>query len=441
MFSYTKAAMERAMKVQEVILRAIAKKITWWQAAEIIGISDRSMRRWRERYEESGYDGLFDRRRGQPSPQRVPLATVERVLSLYREQYFDLNVRHFHEKLAKHEIELSYTWVKLALQGAGLVARGRKRGVHRKRRPRRPLPGMMLHIDGSRHRWFQDERWHDLIVILDDANSEIYYAQLVEEESTLTVMAGLKEVIEGKGVFCALYSDRGSHFWLTPKVGGKVDLHRLTQVGRALRELGVQMIPAYSPQARGRSERNFGTWQGRLPQELRLAGITTLEAANVFLRERYMAEFNRRFQAKAAQAGSAFVARRSRDLDLIFALQFERTVNRDNTVSFQNLNLQIEAVRWRASLAGCTVMVHQHLDGTITLTHGPHRLGRYSALGAVLSDNKLRRAQAVEKTRAGKVQKPTFPVRLEIPQKARDSHFPTAPAAAGQLTQTGQLTC
>lgn len=441
MFSYTKAAMERAMKVQEVILRAIAKKITWWQAAEIIGISDRSMRRWRERYEEFGYDGLFDRRRGQPSPQRVPLATVERVLSLYRGQYFDLNVRHFHEKLAKHEIDLSYTWVKLALQGAGLVARGRQRGVHRKRRPRRPLPGMMLHIDGSRHRWFQDERWHDLIVILDDANSEIYYAQLVEEESTLTVMAGLKEVIEGKGVFCALYSDRGSHFWLTPKVGGKVDLHRLTQVGRALRELGVQMIPAYSPQARGRSERNFGTWQGRLPQELRLAGITTLEAANVFLRERYMAEFNRRFQAKAAQAGSAFVARRSRDLDLIFALQFERTVNRDNTVSFQNLNLQIEAVRWRASLAGCTVMVHQHLDGTITLTHGPHRLGRYSALGAVLSDNKLRRAQAVEKTRAGKVQKPTFPVRLEIPQKARDSHFPTAPAAAGQLTQTGQLTC
>ena len=433
--------MERAMKVQDVMLQAMAKKITWWQAAEIIGISDRSMRRWRERYEEFGYDGLFDRRRGQPSPQRVPLATVERVLSLYRGQYFDLNVRHFHEKLAKHEIELSYTWVKLALQGAGLVARGRKRGVHRKRRPRRPLPGMMLHIDGSRHRWFQDERWHDLIVILDDANSEIYYAQLVEEESTLTVMAGLKEVIEGKGVFCALYSDRGSHFWLTPKVGGKVDLHRLTQVGRALRELGVQMIPAYSPQARGRSERNFGTWQGRLPQELRLAGITTLEAANVFLRERYMAEFNRRFQAKAAQAGSAFVARRSRDLDLIFALQFERTVNRDNTVSFQNLNLQIEAVRWRASLAGCTVMVHQHLDGTITLTHGPHRLGRYSALGAVLSDNKLRRGQAVEKTRAGKVQKPTFPVRLEIPQKARDSHFSTAPATAAQLTQTGQLTC
>jgi Helix-turn-helix domain len=252
MFSYSKAAMERAMKIQEVLLRAMARKITWFQAAEILGFTDRHLRRIRERYQEFGYDGLFDRRRGQPSPKRVPIATVEKVLALYREQYFDLNVRHFHEKLCEqHQIDLSYTWVKLALQGAGLVARDRKRGVHRKRRPRRPLPGMLLHIDGSQHQWFQDERWYDLIVILDDATSEIYYAQLTEEESTLTVMAGLKEVIEHKGVFCALYSDRGSHFWRTPKAGGKIDPHRLTQVGRALRELGVQMIPAYSPQARG----------------------------------------------------------------------------------------------------------------------------------------------------------------------------------------------
>src|ERR1700726_3052252 len=313
---YSKAAMERAMKVQEVILRVMAKQITSWQAAEIIGISDRHMRRWRERYEEFGYDGLFDRRRGRPSPKRVPLAQVEQVLGLYRDCYPDLNVRHFHEKLREqHQIELSYSWVKQALQGAGLVARGRQRGVHRKRRPRRPLPGMLLHIDGSRHRWFQDERCYDLIEILDDATSEIYYAQLVEEESTATVMAGLKEVIERKGVFCALYSDRGSHFWLTPKVGGKVDYHRRTQVGRALHELGVQMIPAYSPEARGRSERNFSTWQGRLPQELRLRQLGTLEAANRFLREHYLAEFNRRFQVASRQRGNAFVLCRSRDLE------------------------------------------------------------------------------------------------------------------------------
>jgi transposase len=429
---YSKAAMERAMKVQEVILRAMAKKITWWQAAEIIGISDRHMRRWRERYEEFGYDGLFDRRCGKPSPRRVPVATVEKVLALYREKYFDLNVQHFHEKLKPdHGIELSYTWVKQALQGAGLVARERKRGVHRKRRERRPLPGMLLHIDGSRHQWFQDERWYDLIVILDDATSEIYYAQLVEEESTVTVMAGLKEVIERKGLFCALYSDRGSHFWLTPKVGGKVDPHRLTQVGRALRELGIQMIPAYSPQARGRSERNFGTWQGRLPQELRLRGIGSLEAANAFLRAHYIAEFNRRFQTVAAQRGNAFVWRSKRDLDLIFSLQFERVINRDNTVGFQNLSLQIEPVRWRATLAGCNAMVHQHLDGTLSLTHGPHRLGRYTAQGTALEEHKPPARRAVEKPRGGKVIKPTFPPRLEIPQNPRDFHFPTAPTAAG----------
>ena len=431
MFSYTKAAVERAMKVQEVILRAMAKKITWWQAAEILGLSDRSMRRWRERYEEFGYDGLFDRRQGKPSPKRVPVAVVEQVLGLYRDRYFDLNVRHFHEKLAaEHGVDLSYTWVKLALQGAGLVTRGRKRGVHRKRRPRRPLPGMLLHIDGSHHRWFQDERWYDLIVILDDATSEIYYAQLVEEESTVTVMAALRAVIERKGLFCALYSDRGSHFWLTPKVGGKVDPHRLTQVGRALAELGIQMIPAYSPQARGRSERNFGTWQGRLPQELRLHRIASVEKANEFLREHYIAEFNRSFQVRAAERGTAFLPRRGQDLDLVFSLQFERAVNRDNTVSFQNLNLQIEAVRWRASLAGCTVRVHQHLDGTLTITHGPQRLGRYSAEGNLLSP-KSAVSQVVEKTRAGKVPKPTFPPRLEIPPSARDSHFPTTSATAG----------
>src|SRR5216684_4570847 len=224
MFSYPKAAVERAMKVQEVILRAMAKRITWWQAAEIIGISDRQMRRWRERYEEFGFRGLFDRRRGKPSPKKVPVAVVEKVLGLYREKYFDLNVRHFQEKLrTEHQVEISYSWVKGLLQGAGMVAQGRQRGVHRQQRPRRPLPGMLLHIDGSEHRWFQDERWYDLIVILDDASSEIYYAQLVEEESTVTVLAGLKEVIERKGVFCALYSGRGSHFWRTPKSGEAPD--------------------------------------------------------------------------------------------------------------------------------------------------------------------------------------------------------------------------
>src|SRR6201982_1989745 len=424
MFFYSKAAVERAMKIQEVLLRAMARKMTWWQAAEILGFSDRHLRRIRERYEEFGYESTFDKRRGQPSPKRVPMATVEKVLALYRDKYFDLNVRHFHEKLREqHEIDLSYTWVKSVLQGAGLVARQRQRGVHRKRRARRPLPGMLLHIDGSHHRWFQDERWYDLIVILDDATSEIYYAQLTEEEATLTVMAGLKEVIAHKGVFCALYSDRGSHFWLTPKAGGKIDPHRLTQVGRALRELGVQMIPAYSPQARGRSERNFGTWQGRLPQELRLRGIHTLEAANDFLRQHYIAEFNRRFKVPAQERGSGFGRRSSLDLDLVFSLQHERVVARDNTVSFANRSWQLERTKLRGTLAGCRVVVHEHLDETLSITFGPHRVGRYSADGESLENNKIRARGAVEKTPGGKVKKPTFPPGLEMPHTPRDSHF------------------
>jgi transposase len=372
------AAVERAMKLQDVMLRAMAKRITWYQAAEILGISCRQMQRWKTRFKLNGYEGLFDRRRGIPSPKRVPLKTVETVLRLYQEQYFDFNVRHFHEKLSsEHNIHLSYTWVKQALQGAGLVKTRRKRGKHRQRRPRRPLPGMMLHIDGSQHRWFSDERWYDLLVIMDDATNEIYYAQLVAQESTRTVMTALREVLEQKGLFCALYSDRASHFFLTPKTGEPVDPNRVTQVGRALRELGVRLIPAYSPQARGRSERGFGTWQGRLPQELRLRGLTTIEAANQFLREHYIREFNQRFRVKAAERGTAFVPLKRKDLDLVFSLQHERVVGRDNTVSFANRSWQIERTKLRGTLAGCSVVVHEHLDDTLSITFGPHVVGRY----------------------------------------------------------------
>jgi transposase len=386
---YPAAEVERMMKLQDVLLKAMAKKITWWQAAEIIGVSDRTMRRWRERLEEDGYSGLADRRKGKPSDKRVPLATAEKVLRLYQESYYDLNIRHFHEKLREeHGIELSYTWVQKALQGAGLVARRKKRGKHRRRRERRPMPGMLLHIDGSKHQWFGDERWHDLIVILDDATSEIYYAQLVEEESTRTVMEGLREVIVNKGLFCALYSDRGSHFFVTPKAGEKVDKHRLTQVGRAMKELGVQMIPAYSPQARGRSERNFGTWQGRLPQELRLAGIDGLEEANRFLRERYIAVFNEKFTEAAAEKGTAFRRTARADLEWVFTVQTERVVSKDNTVAIADRNWQIEKSRFRSSLAGCTVTIHEHLNGEISIRYGPHVIGRYTA-----DANPIRRTQ------------------------------------------------
>jgi transposase len=366
------------MKVQEVMLRAMAGSLKWWEAAEIIGVTDRTMRRWRERYQEHGYDGLYDRRKGQPSPKRVAMETVEQVLHLYREVYFDFNVQHFHEKLVdEHGIELSYTWVKTALQQAGLVSKQRRRGKHRRRRPRRPLPGMLLHIDASKHAWFQDGRYYDLITILDDATSEIYYAQLVEEEGTRTLMPAVREVVEQQGVFCALYSDRAGHFFVTPKAGGKVDLNQVTQLGRALQELGIQMIPAYSPQARGRMERNYRTWQGRLPQELRIRQIRTIEQANRFLRQEYRAEFNRRFTVPAAASGSAFVRTRRRDLDWVFSIQHERTVNGDNTVALDNRVLQVSKTRWRNTLAGCRVTVHEHLDGVVTVRFGPHQVARF----------------------------------------------------------------
>jgi transposase len=399
--------MERMMKLQDVLLKAMAKKITWWAAAEIIGVSDRTMRRWRERFEANGYDGLMDLRKGKPASHRVDLKTVEEVLRLYREQYGDFNVRHFHEKLGeKHGIHLSYTWVYKALVGAGLVGKRKKRAPHRRRRERRPLPGMLLHIDGSKHRWFQDDRWYDLIVILDDATTDIYYAQLVEEESTRTVMAGLREVIEKKGVFCALYSDRASHFFVTPKAGEPIDKSRLTQVGRALKELNIQMIAAYSPQARGRSERSFGTWQGRLPQELRVAGITSLEDANRFLREQYIAEFNLRFTVKAAERGTAFRRCSRTDLESIFTIQTERVVAKDNTVAIGPRSWQIDKSRFRHTLAGATVTIHEHLDATVSIRYGPHVIGRFEANGE----------------RRGKVE-----------SQKQASHFPTASATATAL--------
>ena len=432
---YSVAEMERMMKVQDVLLKAMAKKITWWAAAEILGVTDRTMRRWRERMEADGYAGLADRRKGKPSSQRIPLAVVEEVLRLYKETYYDLNIRHFHEKLRElHAIELSYTWVQKALQGAGLVAKRHKRGSHRRRRARRPMVGMLLHIDGSKHQWFNDERWYDLIVILDDATTEIYYAQLVEEESTRTVMAGLREVIEVQGLFCAVYSDRGSHFFVTMKAGEKVDKHRLTQVGRAMKELGVQMIASYSPQARGRSERNFGTWQGRLPQELRLAGITSVEGANAFLRGQYIEEFNRKFTVAAAEKGTAFRRTSRSDLNWIFTVQTERVVAKDNTVAIRDRSWQIDKTRFRSSLAGSTVTIHEHLDETVSIRFGPHVVGRFDRAGEKLGPvTTPERGGKGGSMGAGENQKQVSTgshTPLEISRKTRDSHFSTAPTTA-----------
>jgi transposase len=384
---YPARALERAMKIKEVITRAMSGQINWMQAAEIIGITDRSMRRWRKRLSTGGYEDLLDRRSRRPSGRRIDVRIVEKVLKLYREKYFDLNVKHFVEKLhGEEQITLSYTWVKTALQNAGLVRRYSKRGPHRRKRPRRPLTGILLHVDGSRHRWIPgQDQYQDLIVIFDDATSEVYDVQLVDEESTVTVMAALKRVVETRGLFCSLYSDRGSHMAWTPKAGGLVDRQHPTQIARALGQLGIELILAYSPQARGRCERLFGTWQGRLPQELRLRNITTVEAANEFLRQDWIAIHDASFAVEAQQPGTAFLAYPGKDLDKIFSQQHERVVDNDNTVRYENRCLQIPQQTFRFSLARCHVLVCEHLDTTISLHYGPHRLGSYDSQGRLLT--------------------------------------------------------
>jgi transposase len=394
MEGYPMPAVEWAMKVQEVILKAIGGQLQWWQAAEILGISCRTMRRWKQRYQLRGYDGLFDRRRRRPSPRQVPLATVQEVLRLYQEQYKGFNVAHFCDQLREHhDIQLSYQWVKTALQTSGAVAPRAKRGRHHQRRERRPLIGMMLYVDGSTHGWIPAlaPAQFDLVAVIDDATTDCYYAQLVEQESTMTVMAALKEVIEQKGLFCSLYTDRGSHFFHTPKAAGGVDKTRLTEIGRALAQLGIEHIPSYCPQGRGRMERFFGSWQGRLPQELAQAGITTLAAANRYIREKFLPWHRRHWTEAAAESATAFVPSGNADLEAIFCIHHERTVAADNTVTVGRLRLQIPPQSSRWSYAKCRVKVCEHLDGRWSVRYGPQVLGWYAINGQALKQ-KLKQA-------------------------------------------------
>ena len=378
----------RVMRFEEIVGRLDSGRLSCEEAAQVLGMSVSSFYRWRRRYEAEGVDGLVDARLGKASARRAPVDEVTRVLSLYETRYFDFTAKHFHEKLAEHGIRRSYTWTKTTLQVAGKLKRAKKRGAHRRRRPRRPLPGMMLHQDGSRHEWVAGQ-WWDLIVTLDDATSDIYSAFFVAEEGTVSSLRAIHEVIAGHGLFCSLYADRGSHYWVTSEAGGKVDKDNPTQVKRALDTLGIELIAAYSPEARGRSERMFGTLQGRLPQELRLAGITDMAAANRFLAEVFIPEHNRRFREKPAEDGTAFTPWKGGDLADILCIQEERTVGKDNTVHYHGTVLQIPADRHRHHYVKCKVRVHEYTDATLAIFHGPRCLARYHADGSpVITDQK-----------------------------------------------------
>ncbi len=380
----------RLMKFEEVYGRTLRGELSQAEAAEILGTSERTFRRWRDRFEAEGADGLYDRRLGRLSARRAPVDEVARVLALFDTRYWDFTAKHFHEKLvAEHGCERSYNWVRLTLQARGRMRPAPRRGAHRRKRPRRALPGMMVHQDGSRHEWVPG-RWWDLIVTMDDATSEIYSAFFVEEEGTMSSFRALCEVIGERGRFCSLYADRASHYWHTPDAGGTVDKDNPTQVGRALHHLGIELIPAYSPEARGRSERRFATLHKRLPQELRLAGISDMAEANRFLKEVYLPQHNARFQVTPEAQGSAFVPFAGA-LDDILCIQEERTVSNDNTVRYKRRLLQLPADRHRRHYVKATVRVHEYPDSTLAVFHGPRCLARYRATGEPI-DTQTRQA-------------------------------------------------
>lgn len=372
----------RMEKFESVLDRVRSRELSQLQASEILGLSERSFRRWRDRYEAEGLAGLFDRRLGKASAKRVPVDEIEWLLKEYRTRHTGWTVKHFHDHLSEHHsFRWGYTWTKTQLHAAGLVPKAPRRGVHRRKRPPRPMVGMMLHQDASRHQWLEGQGLLDLAVTMDDASSEIYSAFLVEEEGTMSSFLGLLEVIAAKGLPCSLYTDRAGHYFHTPKAGGKVDKSRPTQLGRALAQLGIEHIAAYSPEARGRSERAFGTLQNRLVKELKLAGITSIEAANRFIAEVYLPDHNARFARPPEQPDSAFVPAALAQVQDILCRQEERVVGNDNCVRYRGLSLQLPQSPARPHFVRARVRVHEYPDGGLAVFHGPRRLADYTADG------------------------------------------------------------
>lgn len=380
----------RTVTVRDVIVKAIDGQISWIQASEILGITARHMRRLRDRYETDGYKGLVDNRRGTPRRKRISPETIKEICRLKREVYADFTVRHFYEHATeKHGIKLSYQWTLHVLQAAGIVRKEPGRGRYRRRRERRPMTGMLIHLDGSTHSWIASLPMQDLIVALDDADGRILYAHFVEQEGTMSTFAALSEVLSRYGRFCELYTDRGSHFCHTREVGA--DPEARGQVPRALKALGIRQILARSPEARGRSERAFGTIQGRLPQELKLHKIKDYESANRYLQETFVPDFNRRFTVAPLQRESAFVRLKSVDLELLLSIQHERTVRNDNTVPFNRLLLQLPQTRHRLHFVRCPVLVHEFPSGALGVSFQGRLLARFNTQGDLLANSKEQR--------------------------------------------------
>jgi transposase len=377
----------RMKKFRDVLSRWEAGELSMMEAGELLGMSERQFRRYRGRFEEDGAEGLVDRRLGKPSPKRVPAADVQLMLELYGDVYRGWNVKHFHEHLVQdHGLRWGYTWVKTQLHTAGLVERAQRRGSHRRKRERKPWEGMMLHQDGSRAAWLAGRPQLDLIVTMDDATSTIYSAFLIEEEGTASTLRACLEVFTAHGLPSSLYTDRGSHYFHTPQADGPVDKDRPTQVGRALKHLGIEHIPAYSPEARGRSERMFGTLQDRLIKELAKAAIRDCDAANAWIRDVYLPAHNARFARPAALVDTAFVAADPVLLAETLCIEEERVVARDNTVAYDSRRLQLPASNARAHYVKVRVKVREYPDGSLAVFHGPRRVAAYTAQGAQIAE-------------------------------------------------------
>jgi transposase len=379
----------RQMRFEEAYGGWKRGSLTQEEAARILGVCDRTFRRYTQRFDDGGMEALLDKRISQASHRKAPVDEVVSLAERYRKRYRGWNVCHFHSHYRRDGGSRSYTWVKKCLQKAGLVKKAPRRGAHRKRREREPLPGMMIHQDGSRHEWVPGKMW-DLIVTMDDATNEHYSMFFVEEEGTWSSFRGVREVIAIHGLFSSFYSDRGSHYWITPKAGGKVDKENPTQFGRAMKQLGIEMIPSYSPEARGRSERMFGTHQDRLIKELALYEITDMAAANRYIEEVYLPAFNEEFMQPPLEEGSAFVPWIGGNSDEILCEQYDRSVGRDNCVSFEGKKLQIPADKHRCHYIKAHVRVHGYEDGSMAIFHGPRRLADYDRDGKPVQEGKAR---------------------------------------------------
>lgn len=369
----------RTMTKNEVILKAIEKKISWLQAADILGYTPRHMRRLKGRWEREGYDGIRDQRGRVTRRSRLPIEVIERVIHLKRQVYADSNLSHFHEVLTQqHGVQLSYTWMKQLLHQAKIVEKEPARGKYRRARERRPMRGMMLHMDASTHPWLEAEQAWDLVLVVDDATSEIVYGEFVPQEGTLSSLRALNYVLQTYGRFSELYTDRGSPFCRTAQAGSPPETEQNGQVARVLKTLGIRHIRALSPQARGRSERVFGTVQGRLPQELRVAAITDYASANRYLQDLFIPRYKARFAVQPAQPESAYTPLHGIDLQLLVSVQHERIVHNDHTVRFHTRILQLPAPADRLHLVRCPVLVHEFPEGDLGISFQGNLLARFS---------------------------------------------------------------